>query len=141
MKNHVQSITLVCWLALTSTALAQPFDLSWSTIDGGGGASAGGAFALSGTIGQPDASPFTAPMTGESFEVVGGFWPATFPSCACIGDMNGDGVKDGRDIQLFVSCVLAGGSCACADADGMSGVTIDDLHVFVADLLEGPACP
>lgn len=46
------------------------FDLSWSTIDGGGGTSRGGQFQLSGTIGQPDARQ----LTGGRFRLEGGFW-------------------------------------------------------------------
>ena len=46
------------------------FDLSWSSIDGGGGTSTGGVYAVSGTIGQPDAGT----LTGGSYELVGGFW-------------------------------------------------------------------
>jgi hypothetical protein len=61
-----------------SVALAQsggPFDLTWYSIDGGGQtncASTGGSFALSGTIGQPDAGP---PLGGGTFGLGGGFWP------------------------------------------------------------------
>ena len=52
------------------------FDLSWSTVDGGGAASAGGAFVVIGTIGQPDAGV----MTGDSLRtVLGGFWAVTVP--------------------------------------------------------------
>lgn len=40
---------------LAQTASAQPFDISWYTIDGGGGTSSAGQFQLSGTIGQHDA--------------------------------------------------------------------------------------
>ena len=46
------------------------FDLSWSTIDGGGGTSSGGPFELSGTIGQPDAGV----LAGGNFKLEGGFW-------------------------------------------------------------------
>lgn len=47
------------------------FDLSWHTVDGGGGMnSAGSDFKLSGTIGQPDAGV----LTGGDFELTGGFW-------------------------------------------------------------------
>jgi hypothetical protein len=46
------------------------FDLSWSTIDGGGGSSSGGQFTVCGTIGQPDAGK----LTGGGFELEGGFW-------------------------------------------------------------------
>ena len=46
------------------------FDLKWSTIDGGGGASGGGTFSIAGTIGQPDAGR----MSGGNFSLEGGFW-------------------------------------------------------------------
>ena len=48
------------------------YELTWSTIDGGGVMNAtGGAYTLGGTIGQPDAG---AAMTGGGFTLVGGFW-------------------------------------------------------------------
>lgn len=43
-----------------------------SSIDNGGGTSAGGNFVLQGTIGQADASIATA--SGGDFKVSGGFW-------------------------------------------------------------------
>jgi len=62
-------------VALPTIARAQsagPFDLSWSTIDPGGGTSAAGQFELTGTIGQPDAA--LASLTGGPFSLTGGFW-------------------------------------------------------------------
>ena len=56
------------------SVLAMPggdYELSWSTIDGGGGTSTGGDYALIGTIGQPDAGE----MSGGDYELSGGFWP------------------------------------------------------------------
>ena len=51
---------------------AQPFDLKWATIDGGGvTASAGGPFLLGGTIGQPDAG---GPFAGTPYVLHSGFW-------------------------------------------------------------------
>ena len=50
-------------------ALGQ-YSIDWSTIDGGGGASTGGVFQVSGTIGQPDAGR----MNGGNFSIDGGFW-------------------------------------------------------------------
>ena len=42
------------------------------TGSGGGGTSSGGVFAVSGTIGQAEASP--QPLAGGSFSLTGGFW-------------------------------------------------------------------
>lgn len=47
------------------------FDLSWCTIDGGGGmTSQGGAFKLSATIAQADAGV----LANDNFKLTGGFW-------------------------------------------------------------------
>lgn len=69
MPCSVVSILMLMALA-TSTVSAQ-YELSWYTIDGGGGRSSGGPYTLSGTIGQPDA----AYSAGGGFELLGGFWP------------------------------------------------------------------
>ena len=53
-----------------TVALGQSFQVDWYTIDGGGGTSAAGPFAVSGTIGQPDAGS----MSGGSYQLNGGFW-------------------------------------------------------------------
>ncbi len=50
------------------------FAIDHYTIDNGGGTSTGGVFAVSGTIGQPDADPLQ-PSTGGVFAFTGGFWP------------------------------------------------------------------
>ena len=43
-------------------------------IGSGGGTSSGGAFEISGTIGQTDADPLQ-PSSGGAYAVTGGFWP------------------------------------------------------------------
>ena len=60
---------------------------------------------------------------------------------AGLGDMNGDGSRNGRDIQQFASCVIAGGACSCADVDGLPGVNMGDVAAFVTDVLAGAMCP
>jgi hypothetical protein len=66
----IPSATLVV-LGLAGVAAAQSFELNWYTVDGGGeSGTAGDAFDLSGTIGQPDAGA----LTGGAFELRGGFW-------------------------------------------------------------------
>ena len=60
---------LILTLLGFSYAFAQAgggFDLSWFTIDGGGGISTGGDFSLSGTIGQPDAGVLSGPKPSEA---------------------------------------------------------------------------
>jgi hypothetical protein len=52
-------------------ARAQSYSIDWYTIDGGGGTSTGGVYAVSGTIGQPDAG---GPMAGGNYSLTGGFW-------------------------------------------------------------------
>jgi hypothetical protein len=48
-----------------------PYDLTWSTVDGGGEMySAGGAYTLGGTVGQPDAGV----LEGGAYTLAGGFW-------------------------------------------------------------------
>jgi hypothetical protein len=48
------------------------YDLSWNTVDGGGGPfSTGGVYSLGGTAGQPDAGL----LSGEGYTLAGGFWP------------------------------------------------------------------
>jgi hypothetical protein len=58
-------------LLLSLSAHAQSYSIDWSKVAGGGGTSTGGVFAVSGTIGQPDAS---GAMTGGLYSVTGGFW-------------------------------------------------------------------
>ncbi len=61
-------------LLLSSVVLAQSgggYDLSWSTVDGGGGTfSTGGDYSLGGTIGQPDVGV----LSGGDYTLTGGFW-------------------------------------------------------------------
>lgn len=133
-------IIACCFSALALAQSGGSYDLTWSTIDAGGAMnSIGGTFALSGTTGQPDAAS-NPTLAGGTFELTGGFWPVT-QVCYCLGDMNGDGKKDGRDVQQFVSCVVSGGNCSCADVDAMNGVNLTDVGMFVGDLLSGSTCP
>lgn len=71
-RTRIVLATLIVCLS-ASAVWAQTgggFDLTWSTIDGGGGHSKGGTFALTGTIGQADAGT----TTGGGYVLAGGFW-------------------------------------------------------------------
>jgi len=61
----------VSLLAIVTRTSGQLYSIDWHTIDGGGGTSTGGVFAVSGTIGQPAAG---GPMTNGQYSVTGGFW-------------------------------------------------------------------
>ena len=70
-KTWRRLVAALGFVALASRAPAQTFSIDWHTIDGGGGTSTGGVYAVSGTIGQPDAG---GPMTNGQYSVTGGFW-------------------------------------------------------------------
>ncbi|MEM7114594.1 MAG: hypothetical protein AAF614_19310 [Chloroflexota bacterium] len=85
-------LLLLLLLAVTTLAGAQTgsgFDLSWTSLDAGGGRSNGGNFALGGTIGQADAEVLAA----GDFSLSGGFWQcwtATAVSFPMIATSNGN---------------------------------------------------
>ncbi len=105
------------------------FDLTWNTIDAGGVMrSTGGAFELSGTIGQPDAGR----LSGGAFELTGGFWFEIGP-----GDCTEDGTTNLIDYFEFTTCFSGpvvdgiGPSCiSCFDFDGDDDVDLLDFAVF-----------
>ena len=115
-------------LALSSAASATGgYDISWYSIDGGAGVSAGGRYKVAGTIGQPDAGA----MSGGPFRVNGGFW------AGAVLDSDGDGVSDGAD-----NCTLVAnpdqrdtdadgfGNACDADLDGSCVVNFVDLGIM-----------
>ena len=67
-------LLVYCFIVLHSSFCLSgwgQYSMDWSTADGGGGTSAGGVYAVTVTIGQPDAGS----MSGGSFSLQGGFWP------------------------------------------------------------------
>jgi hypothetical protein len=69
-------LALTALLLLASVAFAQGgYDISWFTVDGGGGTSSGAPYTLSGTAGQPDAGV----LSGGTYALAGGFWPGPAP--------------------------------------------------------------
>ena len=68
--KHISCLILLATGGFTAHA---QYSIPWSKIAGGGGLnSTGGVYAVSGTIGQPDAS---GALTGGVYFVTGGFWP------------------------------------------------------------------
>jgi hypothetical protein len=72
--TSVLLIILLGGLLLATTAhtsTSEGYNLSWWTVDGGGGTLAiEGGYSLSGTVGQPDAGL----LAGSGYTLSGGFW-------------------------------------------------------------------
>lgn len=102
------------------------YDLSWITIDGGGGVSSGGQYIVRGTIGQPDAGV----MSGGDYKLAGGFW-FSVPVCAV----------DFYQYARFAKYWLETGSNLPADLyqDEYDSVDYLDLAAFVDGWLHN--CP
>jgi len=72
-------LALLLCLSVVAPVWAQTggnYDLTWSTVDGGG-TSAGGIYALSGAAGQADAG---LARSGGGYTLVGGFWAGGAPA-------------------------------------------------------------
>lgn len=63
--------TLLLTMLLPAFAFAQSYSIDWFKVAGGGGASTGGVYSISGTVGQHDAGN---PMIGGVYSITGGFW-------------------------------------------------------------------
>jgi hypothetical protein len=117
------SAVLVLLLMAFATSVASgQYELSWYTIDGGGGKSSAGQYTLMGTIGQPDA----AYSVGGNFELLGGFWPGG-PLCFI----------DFEHFTRFAEYWLETGTGSPADlfVDSDNKVNWLDLRVFVEQWL------
>ncbi len=123
-------------MAVITTALvaagatsAQPFEISWWSIDGGGGVSSGATFEVRGVIGQPDAGV----MTGGTFTLHGGFLAGAGVVQECYADCDqstGPGVLDIFDFLCFGNEFASGTPYAC-DCDVSTGPGVCDIFDFL----------
>lgn len=70
MKNLFLKGLVMMVCSAASVLYGQQYSIAWHTMDGGGGTSTGGVYAVSGTLGQPDAGT----LSGGKFTLNGGFW-------------------------------------------------------------------
>jgi len=115
----MKKIIVLLVLVMSLSAIAD-YEISWRTIDGGGGTSSGGQYTLSGTIGQPDAD-FSG---GGSYEVLGGFWTGG-PLC----------MVNFIDFSMFAEwwlmpCNPGNNQCDGANLDGLGDVDTADLIIL-----------
>jgi hypothetical protein len=114
IKSKSVVLFLAVSLLLTVPALSQ-YEISWYTIDGGGGTSKGGPYVLTGTIGQPDA----AYSSGDNYELLGGFWPS---GALCIIEFD--------DLARFCDYWLETGAGIGADLDQSQNVDFVDYSIL-----------
>jgi hypothetical protein len=133
MKNKTIPITasrlgvsIILLMILTASTAGGQYELSWSTIDGGGGRSIGGDFTLIGTIGQPDA----AYSAGGNYELLGGFL-AGGPLCF----VNLKHFARFAEHWLWEECNEGNDWCNGADLNQLDGVNELDLKFFVEEWL------
>lgn len=108
------------------------YDLSWNTIDGGGGTSSSGAYQLTSTIGQPDANDIA--LTGGAYTLFGGFWRGAIQSCQA--DITGNNIVDIDDLVKVITAWSSPGGPSDVNASGQ--VNIDDLVIIITSW---GACP
>jgi len=86
------------WVGMAAAQSGGGYDLSWWSIDGGGGELQGGSYVLMGSVGQPDAA---GPLTGGRYTLYSGFWTpgdgTSVPNCPDPYEPN-DGYGQARDI-------------------------------------------
>jgi hypothetical protein len=117
--------------ACGTTALAQtggPYDLSWSTSDGGGLMwSVGGVFSLGGTIGQADAGVSQT----ATYACLGGFWSAAGGS-PCYANCDGSTVAPILNVSDFIcfQTKYAAGD-AYANCDGSTVPPVLNVSDFI----------
>ncbi|MFI4896283.1 MAG: GC-type dockerin domain-anchored protein [Phycisphaerales bacterium JB059] len=133
------SLALISCLGTDANAQSGgPFALEWSTIDSGGSsAMSGGAFTLSGSIGQFDAGSSDA----GGYAMEAGFWPVPFlPSEGCnVSDLAEPyGVLDFTDVVAFLGAF--GSMDPAADLAPPTGVfDFTDIVAFLGAF--GAGCP
>ncbi len=130
---HVLAMVLLTMTTPAAVAQMGPnLDLTWSTIDGGGGTSSGGGFTLTGSIGQPDAGA----MSGGGLQLAGGFWGAGGPP-PCYPDCNANVALTVADFTCFQTKFVAGDPYADCNASGT--LTVADFTCFQTQFVAG--CP
>ncbi len=124
----ITTLSLSAAMLTASTARAQ-FSMDWYTIDAGGGDTVGGTFALSSTIGQPDAGA----LTGGAFQITGGYWAGTIPACYA----NCDGstvvpILNVNDFQCFLNKFAAADLYAnCDNSTNPPVLNVNDFQCFL----------
>jgi len=120
-----------------TASILTPYEITWSSIDGGGETSSGGVFTVTGSIGQPDAGT----QTDGTPTCLGGFWGAF--AAVCYANCDGSTVVpvlSAADFTCFLSKFRAGDSYAnCDGSTGSPLLSAADFTCFLGKFRAG--CP
>ena len=112
---RLSTVMFLCGVGLALTAVAQsggPYVITQSVIAGGGQASSGGTFSLTGTIGQPAAGTYSAE---DPYVAHGGFWHSEFlPTAAGVDVAGADKGPWYKEIGQGMGAALNTGSASNA---------------------------
>jgi hypothetical protein len=136
MHRFITIAGLAAGLSSTAPAIAQMgpnLDLTWNTLDSGGGTSTGGGFALTGTIAQPDAGT----AAGGGLELLGGFWGGPSGPPPCYPDCNASGTLTVADFGCYQTKFVIGDPYADCNQSGT--LTVADFGCFQTKFVVG--CP
>ena len=129
---------IACAAFAAESARAQILDLSWRTVDCGGGEAAGESYLLSGAIGQADAGT----LGGGGYEIEGGFWSVQTPQL-CYANCDGSTatpVLNINDFICFQSRFAAGEPAAnCDQSTSTPVLNVNDFICFQQRFATG--CP
>ena len=120
------AVSTILLITLVESIANGQYEISWYTIDGGGGRSTGGQYTITGTIGQPDA----AYSSGGNYEILAGFWPG---GPLCFVDF--EHFARFADYWLDKPCNEGNNWCGGADLNQLEGVNKVDLKLFIEEWL------
>ena len=125
--NHpIGPVWMVCLtICFGVLPVSADYEISWNTIDGGGGRSAGGDYTLVSTIGQLDAGE----MSGGDYSLSGGFWPAG-PQALLQCFVNFEHFAAFALYWLDTPCNEGNNYCDGADLDYYGDVDLQDVKVL-----------
>jgi len=120
---------------------ADPFDMDWFTIDGGGATYlTGGTYELGATLGQPDAGPLS---DGVDLDLSGGFWSGVNAPITCYANCDGstdDPALTAADFACFLARFRAADPYANCDGSVTPLVfSANDFSCFLNKFRAG--CP
>ena len=128
--SGLSGLLLIIAVLMPTAFASAEYSIPWYTIDGGGGASSGGPYQVTGTIGQPDAGYHD----GGQYELLGGFWTGG-PLCI----VNLEHFATFASYWLDGPCDASNNWCGGADLNQQNDVTIVDLGILANEWLN--ICP